>query len=377
MHRSIANFFKYFLKLFCLSLFLILIFLFPTKNIIYSIGSTTVLPLMEKLGDNYYHTSDTKIAVAGGGSTVGVNMIQKGLTNIGNASRNPSNDEHNQSVWVSKQLSTFPIAYDGILIIANLGDLGNKTLLLDISKLIKIYEGNITNWRDVATELPNLKITLFNRESGSGTLDSFSNALKKYNNNIKINFSSSCNVINSNTQMIDLLENTPGSIGYAQLAYLDEIIQDKLILPDLKTDKGTIFTPSSDKGATDQETIQKIKEDVDKKIYESVEDPNSKTHSNYYLFWHSLNLIISLNEANIKTIKNYIHFIFTKQDIVAKAQYLPVYDGNNFYYDLNDSKFEKKSFNKCINKNDKQQECIFKLFTENPDSIRKPWWWSE
>lgn len=141
------------------------------------------------------------------GSGAGIEAVTAGTVNIGNSSRSLTEDEKN------KGLSENIVAIDGIAIIA---DKSNKVTNLTKDQLVKIYKGEITNWKDIGGA--NQPIVVIGREAGSGTRDAFEELLSikdvcKYSNQI-----------NSTGGVMAKVASTPGSIGYVSLDVLNNTV---------------------------------------------------------------------------------------------------------------------------------------------------------
>lgn len=104
-------------------------------------GSSSVTPVMQKLAEEYMKLNkDVTINVQQSDSTTGVTDAIKGISDIGMASREVSEEELAQGIEAKA------IALDGIAVIVN-----NNNALSDITSdsVLGIYTGTITDWADV------------------------------------------------------------------------------------------------------------------------------------------------------------------------------------------------------------------------------------
>lgn len=126
-------------------------------------GSTTVQPLVEKLGAAYHERyPDVGLEIAAGGSVVGINAVQDGSADIGMASRELHEDEYRPG------MERYQIAIDVLAIIVHSS---NPVTDLSRAELQGIYLGEITNWSEVGGEdRPILPVI---REVSSGTRGAF------------------------------------------------------------------------------------------------------------------------------------------------------------------------------------------------------------
>ena len=122
-------------------------------------GSTSMLELVQELASKFMDVNNgVTVDVQGGGSGVGLQNVLDGLSDIGNSS-STLKDSDNQ-----KGLVGVDIAMDGVAVIVN-----PKNTLSDLSEdsIVKIFKGEITNWKDVGGA--DHAITVVNREASSGT----------------------------------------------------------------------------------------------------------------------------------------------------------------------------------------------------------------
>jgi phosphate transport system substrate-binding protein len=106
-------------------------------------GSTTVLPIADTAATDFHALfPSVTVTVTGGGSGAGIAAVSQGTVNIGMASRDLQSSEANLG------LVKHVIAKDGIAIIVN----PQNTYVTNFSmaQLKAIYEGNITNWKDLS-----------------------------------------------------------------------------------------------------------------------------------------------------------------------------------------------------------------------------------
>lgn len=128
-------------------------------------GSTSVLPLMQKLAAAY-HKAFPRIPepeVQGGQSDIGIEGVATGRFNIGDASRNPEPTDPPHLVFTK-------IAEDGVCIITNDA---NEVSNLTEETVQNIFTGAIRDWSEVPGAPISGPIELFDRDNASGTQDAF------------------------------------------------------------------------------------------------------------------------------------------------------------------------------------------------------------
>ena len=104
-------------------------------------GSSSVTPVMQKLAEEYQKlNSNVTIEVQQSDSTTGVTDAINGVSDIGMASREVTEDELSQGITAQA------IALDGIAVIVNTN---NATDEITSDSVLKIYTGEITSWSEV------------------------------------------------------------------------------------------------------------------------------------------------------------------------------------------------------------------------------------
>ena len=129
-------------------------------------GSTSVLPLMQKL-TAAYHKAYPHIpapSVSGGQSDIGINGAAEGRFDIGDSSRDPILGVDPHGLVFTK------IARDGVCVITNnanpVGNMSQETV-------VGIFTGRIRSWSEVSGAKIGGPIDLFDRDGASGTQDAF------------------------------------------------------------------------------------------------------------------------------------------------------------------------------------------------------------
>ena len=142
------------------------------------------------------------------GSGAGIEAVSNGTADIGNSSRNLKDEEKEKGVAENI------VAIDGIAVVV---DPANTVEDLTKDQLTSIYDGTVTNWKDVGGN--DAPIVVVGREAGSGTRGAFEELLKledacKYSNEL-----------DSTGAVMAKVASTPGSIGYVSLDVLDDTVK--------------------------------------------------------------------------------------------------------------------------------------------------------
>lgn len=130
-------------------------------------GSTTVLPITQKVAEAYMKENpDVKIAVSGGGSGNGIKALIDGTTDIAMSSRAMKDKEITLAEEKGIDARAVEIAYDCIVPIVHPT---NSVADLTLEQLKAIYMGTVKNWKEVGG--PDLQIVVVSRDTSSGTYE--------------------------------------------------------------------------------------------------------------------------------------------------------------------------------------------------------------
>ena len=175
-------------------------------------GSTTVLPIAQKVAEVYMEDHpNVFISVSGGGSSVGIQSVGEGIAEIGMASRDLKDEEKSRY----PNLKPIVIAKDAITIIVHPD---NPITTLTLEQIRGIYNGTYTNWKEVGG--PDQEIVVINRDSASGTREFFWEHVMH-----KDDFVATAIEKNSNGAVKQTVSQTPNAIGYVGLGYLDSSVK--------------------------------------------------------------------------------------------------------------------------------------------------------
>lgn len=159
-------------KLFMLSLVCILLWggnMASADKAIVIKGSTTVLPVTQAAAEAYMKLHPgMNISLSGGGSGEGIKALIDRSTDIATSSRDIKKEE----LKLARSRGANPVAHrvaiDAIVPIVHPA---NPVKNLTAEQLSLIYQGKITNWREVGGK--DLKIVVISRDSSSGTYETW------------------------------------------------------------------------------------------------------------------------------------------------------------------------------------------------------------
>ena len=173
-------------------------------------GSDSEVNLVQRLAEAFMKKNPgASLAVTGGGSGTGIAALINKKTDIANSSRdlNAKEEEAAKKAGVTPFRVVF--ATDGISVIAHPG---NPVAKLTLEQLGKIFKGDIGNWKEVGG--PDMKISLYGRQSNSGTFVFFREFV------VKADYSPHKKAMNGNAQIVEGIQRDKAGIGYVAVGYV-------------------------------------------------------------------------------------------------------------------------------------------------------------
>jgi len=179
-------------------------------------GSTTVLPIAQGTLEAFMKKHpDVQISLSGGGSGEGIKALIDKTAEIANSSREIKKEE----VELAKAKNVNPvanvIANDAIVPVVNPK---NKVKSLSVDQLSQIYQGKITNWKEVGGD--DLKIVVISRDSSSGTFESWDHFVMK-----KARVTPRAQMLASNGAIVTAIAKNRYAIGYLGIGYVNKSVK--------------------------------------------------------------------------------------------------------------------------------------------------------
>ncbi len=172
-------------------------------------GSTSMEKLCEAMSESFMEDyPGVTVTVEYTGSGAGIESLEQGSVDIGNASR-ALKDGEKESGAVENI-----VAIDGIAVIT---DKSNTVTELTTENLADIYTGKVKSWSDLGGSSD--AIVVIGREAGSGTRGAFEELLKVEDN------CAYAQELDSTGAVLAKVASTPGAIGYISLDAVDDSIQ--------------------------------------------------------------------------------------------------------------------------------------------------------
>lgn len=172
-------------------------------------GSTSMEKVCEALAETFMEKyPDVTVTVEYTGSGAGIESVTNKMVDIGNSSRALKDTEKEKGVVENV------IAIDGIAVITNNS---NEVENLTKEDLIKIYTGEIKNWKELGGKDEN--IVVLGREAGSGTRGAFEELLGIVDSCVY------AGELDSTGGVKAKVASTEGTIGYVSLDVVDDTVK--------------------------------------------------------------------------------------------------------------------------------------------------------
>jgi len=179
-------------------------------------GSTTVLPVAQGTLEAFMKKNPgVQMSLSGGGSGEGIKALIDKTADIATSSREIKDNE----IELAKSKGVNPVAhvvaYDAIIPIVHPK---NKVSNLTIDQLSQIYQGKITNWKEVGGD--DLKIVVISRDSSSGTFESWDHFVMK-----KAKVTPKAQMLASNGALVTAVSKNKYAIAYLGMGYVNKTVK--------------------------------------------------------------------------------------------------------------------------------------------------------
>jgi phosphate transport system substrate-binding protein len=179
-------------------------------------GSTTVLPIAQGTLEAFMKKNpQVQMSLSGGGSGEGIKALIDKTADIATSSREIKKEE----VELAKTKGINPVANvvanDAIVPVVHPK---NKVKNLSIDQLSQIYQGKITNWKEVGGD--DLKIVIISRDSSSGTFESWDHFVMK-----KAKVSPRAQMLASNGAIVTAIAKNRYAISYLGIGYVNKSVK--------------------------------------------------------------------------------------------------------------------------------------------------------
>ncbi len=234
------------------------------------VGATFPYPIYSKWFDTYHRITGTAINYQSLGSGAGIQQLKARTADFGASDAPLSNAELKTMPGAVVHI---PTVAGSVVLTYNVAGIGNG-LRLTPEIVSGIYLGKINNWNDRAIKainprmrFPNKAIVVVHRADGSGTSYIFTNYLSSINGQWKRSVGAGKSVNwpvglggKGNEGVTAIVKQTPGAIGYVELAYT---VQNHLPAAVLRNRSGQFVKASIESTvAAASDAVAAMKKDV-------------------------------------------------------------------------------------------------------------------
>ncbi len=179
-------------------------------------GSTTVLPVAQGTLEAFMKANPgVQMSLSGGGSGEGIKALMDKTTDIATSSREIKTKEIELAGSRGVKPLAHVVAYDAIIPVVHPK---NKVQNLTVDQLSQIYQGKITNWKEVGGD--DLKIVVISRDSSSGTFESWDHFVMK-----KAKVTPRAQMLASNGALVTAVSKNRYAIAYLGIGYLNKSVK--------------------------------------------------------------------------------------------------------------------------------------------------------
>jgi len=178
-------------------------------------GSTTVLPITQKAAEEYRKTVKVSITIEGSGSGNGIKALIDGTADIANSSRSMKDEEKKSAADKGIKIREIRAAYDMIVPVVNPA---NRISGLTIDQVKAIYDGSISNWKELGGA--DEAIVVISRDTSSGTYEVWHEKVMK-----KTDVRKDALLQASNGAIVGTVTENPRAIGYVGFGYISRKIK--------------------------------------------------------------------------------------------------------------------------------------------------------
>lgn len=255
----------------------------PSANFIRIKGSTTMLPLIDKI-TTFYKTGNKNydFIINASGSNEGIQSLLKDSTDVAMSSNHISPKVKASFRKINAEYVEFLLAGDALVFVVNTN---NKVQKLSKEDIEDIFTGKIANWKELGGD--DLPIIVLSRDTSSGTY-SFMKETVLPNHNL----GKKTVYVRSNEEMMEKLAANPAAISYTSFSSLNYSVEPI----DVSFDGGTSYVSPR------AETVNNMK---------------YKYFRGLYLYY---------KPGNYEKIKSFMQLVKsdTIQKMIKKSGYIPI-----------------------------------------------------
>lgn len=178
-------------------------------------GSTTVLPVTQKTAEAFRKINNVSITIEGSGSGNGIKALIDGTCDIANSSREMKPEELKSAKDKGKSVKEIALAVDMIVPVVHPSNGVNN---ITMAQLKAVYDGSITNWKQLGGKDEN--IVVISRDTSSGTYEIWHEKVMK-----KTDVRKDALLQASNGAIVSAVAGNPKALGYIGFGYIDKSVK--------------------------------------------------------------------------------------------------------------------------------------------------------
>ncbi len=178
-------------------------------------GSTTVLPVTQKTAEAFRKLDKVSITIEGSGSGNGIKALIDGTCDIANSSREMKAEELQSAKEKGKTVKEIALAVDMIVPVVHPSNAVNN---ITMAQLKAVYDGSITNWKQLGGKDEN--IVVISRDTSSGTYEIWHEKVMK-----KTDVKKDALLQASNGAIVSAVAGNPKALGYIGYGYIDKSVK--------------------------------------------------------------------------------------------------------------------------------------------------------
>jgi phosphate transport system substrate-binding protein len=179
-------------------------------------GSTTVLPIGQATAETFMKKNpNVNISISGGGSGNGIKALIDKTTQVAMSSRDMKKEEIELAKSKGVNPTLHKVAIDALTPIVHPS---NTVSDLTMEQLSLIYQGKITNWKEVGGK--DLQIVIISRDTSSGTYETWQEKVLH-----KEKVTPKAQLQASNGAVVQAVSKNRYAIGYIGIGYLNKNVK--------------------------------------------------------------------------------------------------------------------------------------------------------
>lgn len=178
-------------------------------------GSTTVLPITQKTAEAFRKLDKVSITIEGSGSGNGIKALIDGTCDIANSSREMKPEELKSAMDKGKTVKEIALAVDMIVPVVHPSNTVNN---ITMAQLKAVYDGSITNWKQLGGKDEN--IVVISRDTSSGTYEIWHEKVMH-----KMDVKKDALLQASNGAIVSAVAGNPKALGYIGYGYIDKSVK--------------------------------------------------------------------------------------------------------------------------------------------------------